>query len=44
MNDILLNVENLSQWFPLRRGLFLNTRGYIKAVDDVSGAAKLSGW
>ena len=36
MNDILLNVENLSQWFPLRRGLFLNTRGYIKAVDDVS--------
>ena len=36
MNDILLNVENLSQWFPLRRGLFLNTRGYFKAVDDVS--------
>jgi peptide/nickel transport system ATP-binding protein len=32
----LLQVKNLKTYFPLRKGLFGNTRGYVKAVDDVS--------
>ena len=32
----LLQVKNLKTYFPLTKGLFGNTRGYIKAVDDVS--------
>jgi oligopeptide/dipeptide ABC transporter ATP-binding protein len=34
--DILLKVENLSKHFPLRGGLLGRTRGYVRAVDDVS--------
>jgi len=34
--DPLLQVKNLKTYFPLRKGLFGNTRGYIKAVDDVT--------
>ncbi len=36
--DILLNVENLKTWFPIRKGLLRKTVGYVKAVDDVSFA------
>lgn len=36
MNDIILNVENLTKWFPVKRGLALKTKGYVKAVNDVS--------
>ena len=32
----ILQVKNLSTWFPVRNGLFGNTTEYIKAVDDVS--------
>ena len=32
----LLQVKNLKTYFPLRKGFLGNTRGYIKAVDDVS--------
>ncbi|CAN5646683.1 ABC transporter ATP-binding protein [soil metagenome] len=32
----ILQVKNLKTYFPLRKGLFGNTKGYIKAVDDVS--------
>ena len=32
----LLQVKNLKTYFPLRKGLFGNTRGYVKAVDDVT--------
>jgi len=32
----LLVVENLKTHFPVRRGLFGGTIGYVKAVDDVS--------
>ena len=32
----VLQVKNLKTYFPLRKGLFGNTRGYIKAVDDVT--------
>jgi peptide/nickel transport system ATP-binding protein len=32
----VLQVKNLKTYFPLRKGFFGNTRGYVKAVDDVS--------
>jgi oligopeptide/dipeptide ABC transporter ATP-binding protein len=32
----LLEVRNLRTWFPIRRGLFSSTVGYVKAVNDVS--------
>lgn len=36
MPDILLNVESLKKYFPIKRGLLSKTVGYVKAVDDVS--------
>lgn len=36
MNNIILNVENLTKWFPVRRGLALRTKGFVKAVNGVS--------
>jgi microcin C transport system ATP-binding protein len=33
---IVVETQNLRVWFPVRRGLFRRTVGYIKAVDDVS--------
>jgi peptide/nickel transport system ATP-binding protein len=35
-NPILLQVENLKKYFPIQRGLFKRTVGYVKAVDGVS--------
>ncbi len=32
----MLTVKNLKTYFPIRRGLFQQTVGYVKAVDDVS--------
>lgn len=32
----LLSVENLKVWFPVRRGIFNRTAGYVRAVDEVS--------
>jgi oligopeptide/dipeptide ABC transporter ATP-binding protein len=32
----LVEVENLRTWFPIRRGVFSRTVGYVKAVDGVS--------
>ena len=32
----LLKVEDLKTWFPIRRGIWAHTVGYIKAVDGVS--------
>ncbi len=32
----ILQVQNLSTWFPVRNGLFGKTTEYVKAVDDVS--------
>jgi peptide/nickel transport system ATP-binding protein len=32
----VLQVKNLKTYFPLRKGMFGNTRGYVKAVDDVT--------
>ena len=36
MPEILLNVENLKKYFPIKKGLLSKTVGYVKAVDDVS--------
>ncbi len=35
-NDILLRVEGLKSYFPVKKGVFRKTVGYVKAVDDVS--------
>ncbi len=35
-NDFLLEVKNLKQYFPIRRGFLQRVVGYIKAVDGVS--------
>lgn len=35
-NNILLKVEGLKTWFPIRRGIWARTVGYIKAVDGIS--------
>ena len=32
----LLKVEELKTWFPIRRGIWAQTVGYVKAVDGVS--------
>ncbi len=37
-NGSLLEVEGLKTYFPVRRGLFRRTVGYVKAVDGVSFA------
>ncbi len=36
MSEILLDVQNLKKYFPIKRGLLSKTVGYVKAVDDVS--------
>ncbi len=35
-DDVLLRVENLKKYFPLRAGVFKKVVGWIKAVDGVS--------
>jgi oligopeptide transport system ATP-binding protein len=35
-NAPLLQVTGLRTWFPIKRGIFSRTVGYVKAVDDVS--------
>jgi oligopeptide transport system ATP-binding protein len=36
MSEILLDVQNLKKYFPIKKGLFAKTVGHVKAVDDVS--------
>jgi oligopeptide transport system ATP-binding protein len=36
MSEVLLEVQNLKKYFPIKRGIFSKTIGYVKAVDDVS--------
>ena len=36
MSEILLDVQNLKKYFPIKKGIFSKTIGYVKAVDDVS--------
>lgn len=33
---VLLEVKNLKTYFPIKGGIFGRTKGYVKAVDDVS--------
>ena len=40
MSEILLKVENLKKYFPIKKGLISKTVGYVKAVDDVSFVIK----
>jgi peptide/nickel transport system ATP-binding protein len=35
-NEALLEVEGLKVHFPIKKGFFQRTRGFVKAVDDVS--------
>lgn len=35
-SKILLEVKNLKKYFPIEKGIFRSTKGYVKAVDDVS--------
>ena len=32
---ILLEVRHLKKYFPVRKGIFMRTAGYVKAVDDI---------
>lgn len=36
MDDTLLEVNDLKQWFPIRQGFLQRTIGHVKAVDGVS--------
>ena len=35
-DEIILRVEHLKKYFPIRQGAFRRLSGYVKAVDDVS--------
>ena len=34
--ELIFKVQNLQQWFPIKKGMFKKTVGHVKAVDDVS--------
>ncbi|PNV59883.1 peptide ABC transporter ATP-binding protein [Clostridium sp. chh4-2] len=34
--NVIMEVQHLAKWFPIKRGLALKTVGNVKAVDDVS--------
>ncbi len=36
MSKVLLEVENLKTYFPVKEGVFKKTAGYVHAVDDIS--------
>lgn len=36
LQEPLLRVSNIRNWFPLKKGFFSRQRDYVKAVDDVS--------
>ena len=36
MSDVLLEVNGLKKYFPIKTGIFSKTVGHVKAVDDVS--------
>ena len=34
--ELIVEVKNLKKYFPIERGIFLKTRGFIKAIDGIS--------
>lgn len=34
--EVIFRIENLQQWFPIKKGLFKKTVGYVKAVDNIT--------
>lgn len=38
MTDVLLDIQKLQVHFPIKKGLFQRTQGFVKAVDDISFA------
>lgn len=34
--DLLVRVKNIKKYFPIQKGLFQRTVGYVKAIDDIS--------
>ena len=34
-DDILIKVRGLKTWYPVKKGIFKRTVGYVKAVDNV---------
>ena len=34
--NVLVEVQNLKKWFPVKKGLPMGEKKYVKAVDDVS--------
>lgn len=34
--QVMVDIRNLAKWFPIRKGLALRVKGYVKAVDDIS--------
>jgi ABC-type oligopeptide transport system ATPase subunit len=39
-NEVILKVENLKKYFPIKKGVFRSTVGHVKAVDDISFVMK----
>jgi len=39
-SDDILEVKDLKVWFPLKKGVFSRTTGYVKAVDGISFALR----
>lgn len=36
MSKVLVSIKNLKKYFPVKKGIFKTTKGYLKAVDDVT--------
>ena len=36
----ILEVKDLNTWFPIKKGIFARTAGYVKAVNGVSFSMK----
>jgi oligopeptide/dipeptide ABC transporter ATP-binding protein len=39
-DEVILKVENLKKYFPIKKGVFRSTVGHVKAVDDISFVMK----
>jgi ABC-type oligopeptide transport system ATPase subunit len=39
-SENILEVDNLNTWFPIKKGIFARTAGYVKAVNGVSFTMK----